>query len=136
MHHILNPLLLLLLILPAQHNKSVKVPFTHDVQKRQCWDGVSCKLRTALGFASYCISHLTPPLVLYFLYITHNSAFILRIFCGRIIYVLFLVQFLIYYYFLMIACSKIAVMIWWYPWTCNQVCPYTSETSLLSKLHI
>ena len=34
-HHIPDPMLLLLLILPTQSNKSVKALFTHDVQKIQ-----------------------------------------------------------------------------------------------------
>ena len=29
-----------------------------------------------------------------------------------------------------------AVMIWWYHWECNQVCPYTSGTSFLPVLQI
>ena len=60
-----DPSLLLLLILPIQNNKSVKAPFTHDVWKNTVLGVESCA-NTALGFASCCICHSTPPLVLYF----------------------------------------------------------------------
>ena len=68
-----DPSLLLLLILPTQNNKSVKAPFTRDVRKNTVL-GVGSRANTALGFASCCICHSTPPLVLYFPYITRNGA--------------------------------------------------------------
>ena len=58
---------------PMQNNKSVKALLTHNVQKIQYsgWDFMS---NTALGFASCCIHHSTPPLILYFPYTTLNGA--------------------------------------------------------------
>ena len=68
-----DPSLLLLLILPTQSKKSIKAPFTSDVRKNTVLGVGSCA-NIVLGFTSYCICHSTPPLVLYFLYITHNCA--------------------------------------------------------------
>ena len=56
-----------------QNNKSVKVPFTRDVQKNTVL-GVGSYANTAVGFALCCICHSTPPRVLYFPYITRNGA--------------------------------------------------------------
>ena len=47
------------------NSKSVKAPFTRDVRKN-----------TVLGFALCYICHLTPPLMLYLVYITRNGALI------------------------------------------------------------
>ena len=55
-----------------QNNKSVKAPFTRNVRKNTV-QGVGSHANTALGFALCCICHSAPPLILYFLYITHNS---------------------------------------------------------------
>ena len=63
-----GPLLLLLLILHMQNNKSFKTLFMCDVQKIQ---GFCVKYRT--WFTLHCICHPTPSLVLYFPYITHNN---------------------------------------------------------------
>ena len=70
----MNPVVLLLLILPTEYNKSVKAPlnFTSDVWKTTVLGVGSCA-NTALSFTSCCICHSTPPLVLYFLYVTHNG---------------------------------------------------------------
>ena len=73
MHHVSNLLLLLLLILPMQNNKSVKALFTCDVEKNTVL-GVrsSVKYRTWLHLVLYL--PLDPTPVLYFPYITHNGA--------------------------------------------------------------
>ena len=70
---ILISLWTLQLILPWKNNKLVKAPFTRDVRKIQ-HSGWGLVANTALGFASCCICHSTPPLVLYFSYITRNGA--------------------------------------------------------------
>ena len=54
-------------------NKSVKASLTRDVRKNAVI-GVGSHVNTAVGITLCCICHSTPPLVLYFLYITSNGA--------------------------------------------------------------
>ena len=58
---------------PPNTKKSVNTPFTCDVWKTTVL-GVESHANTTLGFTLCCICHSTPPLVLYFLYVTHNGA--------------------------------------------------------------
>ena len=51
---------------------SVKTPFAYKVQ-RMYHSGSGLMLNTALGFTSYCICHLTPPLMLYFPCNSYNN---------------------------------------------------------------
>ena len=60
---------------PPNTKQSVKASFTHDAAMENTVFGVGSRASIALGFASCCICHSTPPLILYFLYITRNGAF-------------------------------------------------------------
>ena len=71
-HHNMGSLLLLLLILPTQNNRSVKVLFTHDVWINTVFrEGSHVKFSIHLHLVLYLPLNPTPHAV--FLYITHNS---------------------------------------------------------------
>ena len=57
---------------PPNTKQLIKAPFTCDVWKTTVL-GVGSHANTTLGFTSCCICYSTPPLVLYFLYVTHNG---------------------------------------------------------------
>ena len=57
---------------PPNTKQLVKAPFTCDVWKTTVL-GVGSHANTTLGFTSCCTCYSTPPLVLYFLYVTHNG---------------------------------------------------------------
>ena len=72
-HHAPSSSLLLLTILPTQNNKSVKVPFTHNVQKNTSVRmGSHVKYSTHLCLMLYV--YLPFDSVLSFMYITCNGA--------------------------------------------------------------